>query len=97
MQAGINKKILVAYFSHSGNTRALASQIHKSIGGDVMEIEAMEPYPDDYDACVQQAEQKLNSGYKPALKIRVGNITSYDLVLIGYPVWWGKVAHERNS
>jgi len=85
------KKILVAYFSHSGNTRALANQIQKSAGGDSFEIQAVEPYPDDYDACVRQAKEELNSGYKPALKTRVENITAYDVVFIGYPIWWGTI------
>ncbi|MCG6534528.1 MAG: NAD(P)H-dependent oxidoreductase [Syntrophales bacterium LBB04] len=86
-----SKKILVAYFSHSGNTRAIANQIHKSVGGDIFEIQAVEPYPDDYDACVQQAKQELGSGYKPALKRKIENIKSYDLVFIGYPIWWGTI------
>ena len=89
MQVGITKKILVVYFSHSGNTREIANQIHKSVGGDIFEIQAVKPYPDDYDAAVQQARQELDSGYKPALKIKFEDIKSYDLVFIGYPIWWG--------
>jgi len=81
--------ILVAYFSHSGNTREIANQIHKSVGGDIFEIQAVEPYPHNYDAVVEQAKKELDSGYKPALKTKVKNIKSYDLVFIGYPVWWG--------
>ncbi|MGD0021200.1 MAG: flavodoxin [Smithellaceae bacterium] len=81
--------ILVAYFSHSGNTREIANQIHKSVGGDIFEIQSVKKYPDDYDAVVEQARQELDSGYKPALKTKMENIKSYDLVFIGYPVWWG--------
>jgi len=83
------KKILVAYFSHSGNTREVANQIHKSVGGDIFEIQAVKPYPNDYDAVVKQARQEQDSGYKPALKTKIENIKSYDLVFIGYPIWWG--------
>lgn len=83
------KKILTAYFSHSGNTREIANQIHKSAGGDIFEIQAVKPYPRDYDAVVEQAKQELDSGYKPALKTKMENIKSYDFVFIGYPVWWG--------
>ncbi len=86
-----SKKIMVVYFSHSGNTRALANHIHKSVGGDIFEIQSVEPYPRDYDACVQQAKQELNSGYKPPLKTRIENITSYDVVFVGYPIWWGTI------
>jgi flavodoxin len=87
MQVDITKKILVAYFSYSGNTREIANQIHKNVGGDIFEIQAVKPYPDDYDAVVQQARQELNSGHKPALKTKIENIKSYDLVFIGYPNW----------
>ena len=91
MQVGITNKILVVYFSHSGNTREIANQIHKSAGGDIFEIQAINPYPHDYDAIVQQARQELDSGYKPAVKTKMENIKSYDLVFIGYPIWWGTV------
>ena len=60
MQVDVTKKILVAYFSYSGNTREIADQIHKSVGGDIFEIQAVKPYPDDYDAVVKQARQELN-------------------------------------
>ena len=83
------KKILIAYFSHSGNTREIANQIHKIVGGDIFEIQAAKPYPDDYDAVVKQARQELDSGYKPPLKTKIENIKSYDLIFIGYPNWCG--------
>ena len=89
MRAGIAQQILVAYFSHSGNTREMANQIHGSVGGHIFEVKAIKPYPDDYDAVVEQARQELNSGDKPALKTKVEGIESYDLVFIGYPIWWG--------
>ena len=82
------RKILVAYFSRSGNTREIASQIHKNVGGDIFEVQAVKPYPSDYNALVKQARQELESGYKPALKTKIENIKSYDLVFIGYPIWW---------
>jgi flavodoxin len=88
MQAGKPKKILVAYFSHSGNTRVIASEIHKRVGGDIFEIQSLKPYPLDYDAAVQQARQELDSGHKPALKAGIESVRSYDLVFIGYPIWW---------
>lgn len=81
--------ILVAYFSHSGNTREIANQIHKIVGGDIFEIQSVKKYPHEYDAVVEQARQELDSGYKPALKTKIENIKSYDLVFLGYPVWWG--------
>lgn len=87
--SSVNKKILIAYFSHSGNTREIAKQIHKNTGGDIFEIQAVQPYPTDYDTVVDQARRELDSGYLPALKTKVGDIRQYDVIFIGYPNWWG--------
>jgi flavodoxin len=81
----------VVYFSYSGNTREIANQIHKDVGGDIFEIQSLESYPSEYDAVVKQAKQELDSGYKPALKARIENSKSYDLVFIGHPNWWGTI------
>lgn len=81
----------MAYFSHSGNTREVANQIHRSVGGDIFEIQPVQPYPHDYNACVKQARQELNSGYRPVLKVGLENVGSYDLILVGYPCWWSTV------
>jgi flavodoxin len=85
------RKVLIVYFSRSGNTREIANLIHKSIGGDIVEIQTVEPYPGNYDAVTKQAKQELESGYKPALKTKIENIQSYDVVFIGYPIWWGTI------
>ena len=61
------------------------------MGGDIFEIQAVKPYPDDYDAVVKQAKQELDYGYKPALKTKIEDIKSYDLVFIGCPIWWGTI------
>jgi flavodoxin len=82
-------KIIVAYFSHSGNTRELANQIHERLGGDVFEIVPVDAYPADYDAVVAQAEREHSSGYTPALKTKIDSIGPYDVILIGCPIWWG--------
>lgn len=86
-----NKRILVAYFSHSGNTQVIANQIHKLAGGDIFEIKTVKPYPNDYNVLVDQARQELNSGYRPALATKVENINLYDIVFIGYPDWWSTI------
>ena len=87
----VMEKILVTYFSHSGNTREIADQIHKSVGGNIFEIRSVKTYPDDYDTVVKQARQELDTGYKPELGTKIENAESYDLVFIGYPIWWGTI------
>jgi flavodoxin len=87
----MNKKILVAYFSHSGNTRVIANQIRESVGGDIFEIVAVDPYSSDYDAVVEQARKELREEYRPKLKTKVENMESYNVVFVGYPIWWGTI------
>lgn len=62
---GGGNKILIAFFSHSGNTREIARQIQGIAGGDLFEIQAVQPYPKDYDAVVAQAKQEQQTGPDP--------------------------------
>ena len=91
MQYGINQNILVAYFSHSGNTREIARQIQQNTGGEIFEIASVQPYPRNYNAVVEQARQELKAGYKPELKTKMESIESFKMVFIGYPNWWGTI------
>lgn len=91
------KKILVVYFSLTGNTREIANQIHEIVGGDIFEIQAVKPYPKDHDGAIQQARQELASNYKPELKSKIENVKSYDLVFIGYPIWFGTFPAPVNT
>ena len=87
-----SKKILVAYFSYSGNTRIMATYIKEITGGDIFEIKPEKNYPSDYDAVVDQAKKEVNEGYKPALKTKVKNIDDYDVIFVGSPNWWFTIA-----
>jgi flavodoxin len=82
-----NSRILVAYFSRTGNTRVIAGQIRRARGSDVFEIEPADPYPEDYEATVRQATRERDTGYEPPLKATVPNLGSYDLVFLGFPIW----------
>ncbi len=91
------RRVLVAYFSWSGNTREIANQIHKIIGGDLFQIVSVDQYPSDYDETVKQARRELDAGYRPKLKSEVENIGSYDVVFIGYPNWCGTIPRPVAS
>lgn len=86
------KKILVAYFSQTGNTREVADQIRNATGGDIFEILPAEPYTGDYQALVDQAQKEINAKYRPALKTKVEDIGSYDVIFVGSPNWWSTIA-----
>jgi len=89
-QAG-KPRILVAYFSWSGNTREIAKIIHQRVGGDLFEIVPATPYPTDYNACLDQSAEELKRQYRPPLKTRVANMKQYDLIFLGYPNWWATI------
>ena len=91
-QSSVQKKFLIAYYSHSGNTREMANQIRKATGGDLFEIQPAKPYPEDYQTVVDQAKEEINSNYRPELKTKVENINSYDVIFIGSPNWWSTIA-----
>lgn len=93
------KKILVAFFSRTGenyavgrieqgNTHIVAEMIASATGGTLFRIEPAIPYPDDYRACTEIAQREKRSKARPAL---VGEIAAeeYDVIFLGYPNWWG--------
>lgn len=81
-------KVLIAYFSWSGNTEALAGMIQAETGGDLFEIVPETPYTDDYNALLDQAQQEQRDNARPAIAGQVENWTDYDVVFVGYPNWW---------
>lgn len=85
-------RILVAYYSYSGNTRTVAEIIREATGGDLFEIVPEKAYPSGYQAVVDQAKKEIAAGHRPVLKSRVADIGSYDVIIVGSPCWWGTVA-----
>lgn len=83
------KKILVAYFSWSGNTRVIANQIQELTGGELFEIQTLNSYPEEYQSCTEVAKKEKEADIRPELKIKLPDIKSYDILFIGYPNWWG--------
>ena len=83
------KKVLIAYYSWSGNTKALAEEIHKQVGGDLIPIVPSTPYSETYAVTVAKAKQEQLSNARPAIKTTIPNVEQYDMVLLGYPNWWG--------
>ena len=83
-----DSRILVAYFSKTGNTREAAVQIQAAAGGDLFEITVADPYPDSYQETVDRAREELDQNARPALSSTVPNMADYDVIILGYPIWW---------
>ncbi|MCL5031847.1 MAG: flavodoxin [Thermotogae bacterium] len=82
---------LIAYYSWSGNTRRIAEIIHKIVRGDIIEIEPEIPYPTSYSLTLDKAKKEIGEGYKPPLRTTI-EIERYDLIFVGSPNWWGRIA-----
>ena len=90
-------KILIAYYSWSGNTRFAAEQIQKVTGGTLFEIKPAKAYPSDYSACVDQAKQECRDEFKPELATKVEDFSKYDVIFVGTPNWWSTMAPPVRS
>lgn len=86
-----NSKILIAYFSWSGNTKAVAEEIQRLTGGDLVEITPSTPYSTTYAVCVAKAKVEQLSNARPAISTKLDSFEQYDTVLLGYPNWWGSL------
>lgn len=82
-------KVLVLYFSQSGNTETVAKFIHDEVGGDIVKLETEQTYPSDYDELVDYAQEEKRRNDRPILKTKIDNIDEYDIIFFGYPNWWG--------
>lgn len=90
-------KTLIVFFSWGGNTRVVANHIHDIIGGDMIEVETVVPYPDTYEEVIAIAPGELENDYRPELKTSVENIDQYDTILVGTPIWGGRLAPAMKS
>ncbi len=80
-----NPKILIAYFSYSGNTENGAEIIQEKTGADLFEITMEQPYSGNI---YEVSQYDLMNDVHPALASHVENMEQYDVILLGYPTWW---------
>ena len=104
-----SNKILIAYFSRAdenynvgivevGNTEIMAGFIKDYFGdkADTFKIDPVKAYPTNYKECTEVATEELNSNARPEFKGNV-DISNYDTIFIGYPIWWGDVPMIINT
>lgn len=96
-------KSLVIYFSRAdenyfggtmryidkGNTEVVAEYIRDILGADIFKVERKTPYAKEYMACIKEAKDEQSRGEKPELKNYLDDISGYDVIFIGGPVYWG--------
>lgn len=85
--------ILVAYFSASGVTEHVAKNLAQSVGADTLEIVPQEPYTNDdlnwMNKKSRSSVEMNNRSFRPALAPSDADLTAYDTVFLGFPIWWG--------
>ena len=71
-----------------GNVEQLALWVQERTGGELFSIRVTEPYPSDWDECLERANEEKADGARPELAQSVENIEDYDVIFLGYPNWW---------
>ena len=90
-------KILIVYLSRTNNTKAIAEIIQRNVGGKLVAIELEKPYPENYEATVQQVVKENETGYLPPIKTKIDSIQNYDVVFLGFPTWGMKLPPPMKS
>lgn len=85
-------KMLVVFFSYSGNTRLIANKIKDELGCDILEIKPFVPYSNDYQKVVNDEQNSESSNHLPEIENIDVNIDIYDAIILGTPVWWYRPA-----
>ncbi len=94
-------KVLVAYFSATGTTEDVAEKIAAVTGGELHEIAPEQAYTNadlDWNNRQSRSSVEMNDPKsRPALKEKKANMADYDVVYIGFPIWWGVAPHIVNT
>ena len=100
-QEPVGSKILVAYFSATNNTEGVAQKLADGLGADLYEITPEQPYTDedlDYGNSESRSSVEMNDpSARPAISGSIENMEQYDVVFIGYPIWWGEAPRIMST
>ena len=85
-------KTLVLYYSLTGNTQMVAEEFANRLGADIEEITCVDPYDTNVQACIQRCLQEREAGVLPEINPVQADLSKYDVIFVGYPVWFGTYA-----
>ena len=92
-----DSKVLVVYFSHTGTTREVAKYLNDIVKGDLIELVPVNAYPSGYSDALEPAKKEQRENARPELKTKIDNFDNYDVIYLGYPIWWGTVPMVINT
>ena len=90
-------KALVLYYSQTGTTKAVAEAIQQALGADIEEIVVTDPYDPDFNATIARGQKEMSEGNFPAIQAIASNMQDYDVIFLGYPVWFGTYANPIET
>ena len=85
-------KVLVLYYSQTSNTEQVANEIASQLNADKEAIVAVNPYDGDFHATIERCMQEREQGILPEIQPVAANLDDYDVIFLGYPVWFGTFA-----
>ena len=95
------KKVLIAYFSATNNTENIANHLNEILDADLYEIVPETPYTADdlnYNDSSSRSSQEMNDpDSRPVISGSVENMEQYDVIFLGYPIWWGEAPRIINT
>ncbi len=83
---------LVLYYSQTSNTKTVAQEIATRLGADIEEIIPLKPYEGDLQATVERCKQEREEGITPEIQPLTSDLSQYDVIFLGYPIWFGTYA-----
>lgn len=93
LTTGFAQKKLVLYYSETGTTKTVAQELQKQLGADIESIEPVTPYSGNFQETIQRGQREMQSGETPELKPLKSKMADYNVIFIGYPIWFGTYAN----
>ena len=94
-------KTLVAYFSPTGTTAAVAERLAEAVGADIFEIEPKKHYTEEdlnwWDSESRSSKEMKDPSSRPETSCVRDNMADYDVIALGFPIWWGKAPTIVNT
>ncbi len=84
-----SQKVLVLYYSQNGTTKVLADEIANRLNADVETIVPVNPYNGSYEETIERGKLEKDSNFLPDIQPLKANVKDYDVIFIGYPIWFG--------
>lgn len=84
--------VLILYYSQTGATASVANQLKSFMEADIEEIICENPYSGDFEATIERCKKEREKGEIPAIKPIKSDVQKYDIIFLGYPIWFGTYA-----